>query len=100
MMNEKVFEKLLLILPNNRKDAVSMKELSSKMEMSSREVRQIVLEARRNGYPILSDDNGYWESEDKKDFEEYVLRRRNVAKTIFSYTQKMIKRRERHNEEK
>lgn len=100
MKNEDRFEKLLCVLPDQRENSVSMKELSRRLELSPREVRQFVLDARKVGLPILSDEYGYWKSEDKEELEEYVYRRRNVAKTIFSYTQRMKKRRESHNEEK
>ena len=64
MNKEDRFESLEILLPREREDSVSMKELSKVMEISSRELRQFVLEARRNGLLILSDSKGYWESED------------------------------------
>ena len=103
MKNEDRFEKLLCVLPDKREDSVSMKELSRRLELSPREVRQFVLDARKVGLPILSDDFGYWKSEDKKELEDYITRRRRVSKTIVSYTRRMknrAKRRESHNEEK
>lgn len=99
MKNSDRFKPLLSVLPSKKEDSVSMKELSYKLKMSPREVRQFVLEARKNGFLILSDDRGYWESEDEKEVEDYINKRRSVAKLIFFYTQAMKKRRESHNGE-
>ena len=94
------FKDLISVLPNTKENAVSMKDLARRLEMNTREVRQYVLEARKAGLCILSNENGYWLSEDAIEVERYVERRRNVAKTIFSYTQSMKKRRESHSEKK
>lgn len=98
MKGKNKFEKLLSVLPSTKEDAVTMKELSRLLGVAEREVRQCVLNARREGLPILSGDEGYWKSDDDREVETFISKRRNIAKTIFSYTQKMKARRERHNE--
>lgn len=106
MKNDKSerFEPLECLLPCDREHAVSMKELAKAMEISPRELRQLILDARMEGLLILSDrKKGYWESDDVKEVEEFVRQRRQTVKKIITYSKAMltkIKRRERHNEEK
>ena len=100
MKNKNKYAKLLSVLPSNKEDALTMKELSKLLGVDERDVRQYVLNARKEGLPILSGDEGYWKSDDDREFDIFISKRRDVAKTIFSYTQKMKNRRERHNEEK
>lgn len=96
-MSERIFDTLLCVLPSSRENAISMKELARRLEMETREVRQFVLEARKEGLPVLSDiSKGYWKSKSETEINAFIERRRNVAKTIFSYTQKMKK--ESHSE--
>lgn len=104
MNKEDRFESLEILLPSEKEDSVSMQELSKVMDISPRELRQFVLDARQKGLLILSDSKGYWESEDEKEVEKFIAGRMEVVRTILSYTQAMKKtlqkRRERHNEEK
>ena len=100
MKDKNKYEKLLSVLPSNKEDAVTMKELSRLLKVSQRDVRQCVLNARKEGLPILSGDDGYWKSDDDREFESFISKRRDIANTIYSYTRKMKDRRERHNEEK
>lgn len=97
--NEK-FKKLISVLPNKREDSSSMKELSDKLGMTTREVRQYILEARNKGLLILSDEEGYWESDDEDEIREFISKRIKVAKTIITYTREMDrakKKRESHS---
>jgi len=102
--NRERFEPLECLLPCEREDAVSMTELAEVMEISPRELRQFILDARMEGLLILSGTKGYWESDDEREVEEYICERMEVVKTIVSYTEAMKKalqrRRESHNEEK
>jgi biotin operon repressor len=101
MNNKQRFQKLLSVLPDTKENAIHMKELARRLEMTTRDTRQYVLEARKEGLPILSDtQKGYWEGSRDEELNLFIEQRRNVAKTIFSYTQKMSKRRERHSEKK
>lgn len=86
------FKILLSVLPSRRENAQSMSKLSNLLGITPREFRQSVLNARKEGLWILSDNKGYWESDSEEELEEFINRRRYVAKTIFSYTQTMKKR--------
>lgn len=94
MKGKNQYEKLLSALPSSKEDAVTMTELSKRLEVSPRDVRQYVLNARKDGLPILSDEEGYWKSDDDRELENFISKRRGIAKLIFSYTQRMKNRRE------
>lgn len=89
MNNRERFKILLSVLPSKRENAQSMSKLSSLLKITPREFRQCVLNARKEGIWILSDNKGYWESDSEEELEEFINRRRYVANTIFSYTQTM-----------
>ena len=99
-MNEgKKFLELLSVLPDKRENAIHMKELARRLDMNERETRQYVLDARKEGFPVLSNTrDGYWEGCNDEELERYIKQRRNVANTIFTYTRRMKNRRESHSE--
>lgn len=47
--------------------AVQSRELENKFQVSSRNIRNIVNELRCEGYPICSDENGYYYAENKEE---------------------------------
>lgn len=98
MKDKNRYEKLLSVLPSTKEDAVSMKELSRLLGVNDRDARQCVLNARKEGLPVLSDEGGYWKSDDEHELDKFITQRRGVAKLIYSYTQRMKKRGERHSE--
>lgn len=98
MKDKNKYEKLLSVLPSTKEDAVTMKELSRLLGVTEREVRRCVQYARKEGFPILSGNEGYWKSDNEREFNSFISKERGIAKNIFSYTQKMKNRRERHNE--
>lgn len=59
-MNNDKFQKLLRLIPEGEEHAVSMSTLSSILGIKSRVLRSLIVEARRAGNIICSNDNGYF----------------------------------------
>lgn len=47
-------------IPKGKQNAISNKELAHRMNTTARVVRKLIEEARQNGEPICSGDEGYW----------------------------------------
>lgn len=54
------YKKLTVLLPLSEKDALSMGDLASMLEMTERELRSLVERMRREGIAVCSSDSGYW----------------------------------------
>lgn len=66
--NELLIELLVDFLPTDRDSAVNQSEISDYLSLSKRSVRQLVQQARHEGYPICSTPyDGYWLSYSVKD---------------------------------
>lgn len=66
--NELLIELLVNFLPTERENAVNQSDISDYLSLSKRNVRQLVQQARHEGYPICSTPyDGYWLSYDEKD---------------------------------
>jgi biotin operon repressor len=71
-MNE-LIELLVDFLPTTKEGAVNQSDISDHLGISRRNVRQLVQQARREGYPICSTPyNGYWYSSDPEDLQETI----------------------------
>jgi biotin operon repressor len=77
-------EILLVYLKRNHKGkekAVQSRGLENKFQVSSRNIRNIVNELRCEGYPICSDENGYY----------YAAKKEEILKSIYQLDSRMCK---------
>ena len=87
-MKSSVKEQVLNLIPNNRKNAITSKDLMRFTGLKSRGLKQIIAKLRIE-YPICSKETeggGYWIAEDEEDIKEFIVmigRRRDAYnKTI------------------
>ena len=71
-------------MPMGRENAVPMRYIAVILNMSEREVRSIVNEARLAGHMIVGDDNGYYLPETDGELLDYYFRLRSRANTTQS----------------
>jgi len=71
-------------IPNSKEYAVTRDELSDITNLSDRDVRQLIENARRDGALIinLSGRAGYWISSDPAEIAQYVRQEENRLKSI------------------
>ena len=87
-MKSAVKEQVLNLIPNNRKNAITSKDLMRFTGLKLRGLKQIIAQLRIE-YPICSKETeggGYWIAEDEEDIKEFIVmigRRRDAYnKTI------------------
>jgi biotin operon repressor len=81
--NELLIELLVDFLPTDRDSAVNQSELSDYLRLSKRNVRQLVQQARHEGYPICSTPyDGYWLSSDANDISSTIAILRSQVNTL------------------
>lgn len=81
--NELLIELLVNFLPTERENAVNQSELSDYLSLSKRNVRQLVQQARHEGYPICSTPyDGYWLSSDTNDISSTITILKSQANTL------------------
>lgn len=62
----------LIIYHKGRKKAVTSKILEAVFNINGSEIRRIVNEARCSGYPVCSDNNGYYYAGNKKELNATI----------------------------
>lgn len=77
----KCYQWLIDLIPDGKGDAVSMSDLSKLTDLSSSDVRQQVLNARKVGVLICSGEKGYYFPADEGELKDYVFGRRKYIKT-------------------
>lgn len=87
-MKSTVKEQVLNLIPNNRKNAITCKDLMRFTGLKLRKLKEIIAQLRIE-YPICSRETsggGYWIAEDDEDINEFVKmisrRRDGYNKTI------------------
>jgi biotin operon repressor len=81
--NELLIELLVGFLPTDRDSAVNQSEISDYLSLSKRSVRQLVQQARHEGYPICSTPyDGYWLSSDANDISSTIAILRSQVNTL------------------
>ncbi len=87
-MKSAVKEQVLNLIPNNRKNAITGKDLMGFTGLKLRGLKRIIAQLRIE-YPICSKETeggGYWIAEDEEDIKEFIVmigRRRDAYnKTI------------------
>ena len=85
---EQLKEQILKLIPANRSNAITSRELMSFTGLKFRELKEIITELRLL-HPICSKETeggGYWMAQDEKDIKEFVSmisrRRDGYNKTI------------------
>lgn len=77
-------EDLLFILPTIRESAIHAEDIAEKLDLPTKGnqvgTRQLIRQAIRNGYTIVSNTKiGYWLSSDKAEIQEYIESLKNRA---------------------
>ena len=76
-MNREIRNHLISSIPEGAENAISMKNLAKRLDIGQRELRRLVMIARIEGNIILSNDDGYFTSHDRKDIRRYYQRIQN-----------------------
>lgn len=84
---QEISEKIMHLLPCGKENAVSMWELSLVLNMSERQTRKAVFDARQSGAIICGDNSGYYRPETRSELQRYYFRARKRAKSCFSSLQ-------------
>ena len=74
---------LLRVLPRGEQSAIPMKDLAARLRVSTRVLRFMIAEARRDGLPICSGDSGYYLPQNRSELLRSVLRLRRMGRSIF-----------------
>lgn len=87
-MNKDIKEQVLDLIPNNKDNAISSRDLMNFTGLTFRQLKRIISELRVL-YPICSketDGGGYWMAENDEDIKEFIKmiarRRDGYNKTI------------------
>lgn len=67
------------LLPEGRKNAISMRELSKRLMIDERETRRRVSDARKGGALICADNAGYYRPQSREELRRYYARTRKRA---------------------
>ena len=84
MTKEKQVERIVSCMPTGRENAVPMRYIAVILNMSEREVRSTVNDARLLGHMIIGDDNGYYLPETNGELLDYYFRLKSHANTTQS----------------
>lgn len=78
-------DKILNSLPQGHEKAVSANELCHQLNIEERQLRLLILQLRKEGYPILSDDQGYFlpGQDGSKECMRFIQRQISRAKSSF-----------------
>lgn len=82
MINDYLF--LADYIPYGRENAISTARLAARLDMSVRQMRRLIHEARVNGMLILSGNPGYWRSDDLEELKAFYKRMRHLGIGTFS----------------
>ena len=77
--------KILLLIPQSKKDAISRETLSMMLEeLSDRSVRRTIHSLRAKGYPIMSDTKkgGYYLATDQAEIAQFVAQQKHRIRSI------------------
>lgn len=77
-------EKLLTLIPQGRENAIHMNELCKRLHISGYKVKSVIRSLRKKGFAIVSDTDGYWIAENKKEVADFIERMSKQATSRFS----------------
>ena len=75
----KQYELILPHIGKGKKNAVCRRKIASVLETSKRNISQLVLNARLDGYIIASDNDGYYIPETDEELQSYYKMHRKRA---------------------
>lgn len=78
-----VSERILQTIGTGESGAVSAEQLTMITGLTSRELRKAVETLRRDGYVIISSDNGYYYPETVEEVKRYIGKESRRARSIF-----------------
>ena len=73
------FEKIFATIPEGESNGIHMKELSARLGMTDREVRQLILDLRKAGYLIAASVNGYFKPTTRGEIRRFYNQRKAAA---------------------
>lgn len=83
MSNTEMIDLLVEFLPSDKESAVTQNDISTHLGISKRSVRQLVQQARHEGYPVCSTPyDGYWYSFAPDDVQSTINILRSQAETL------------------
>ena len=68
-------------IPYGKKDAVSMRELSHRLQKEESKLRDLVTMARIDGILLCSGNEGYYFPDNEDELQDYITKRRAYIKT-------------------
>lgn len=77
------YKTVLCCLKTGKNNAISMRAIARKTELSERNVRKAVESLRRAGECIVSDASGYYLPETREEVARYIRRIERTAKSHF-----------------
>lgn len=83
---------LIAILPQSEAEAIHLNELSEQLGLAPPAAKAAVREARRAGYPIMSNRKGYWLSNSRNEIASFIKRQTKHVKARFLTIRELRKR--------
>ncbi len=77
---------VLSVIPKGKENAIHQQELAKILGLNMWQVKKAIQKERRNGAVILSDQNGYWISDDKEEIKAFLVSMRKQAISRFNST--------------
>lgn len=78
-----ISEMILQAIGTGEKNAANVEQLSMITGLNDRELRKAVERLRRDGYVIISSDNGYYYPETVEEVKRYISKESKRARSIF-----------------
>ena len=73
---------LLLQLRRGRENAITARQLAALLDCTERTIRLLTREARREGHPIATGDEGYYWASNEDEFYHIIAQMRSRAEDI------------------
>ena len=92
---------LLSVIPEGRENARKMRNTADMLNMSERELRRAIMNARKSGEIIASCNNGYYIPTTKEELQEYynlAQRRQKSTAVSIAPVRRRLKEMEQKNE--
>jgi biotin operon repressor len=102
MTNKKYYQKVLKLLSSGKEEAIPMETLARVLAVNPREIRQAILDARRDGIVVCSGTEGYYfPKSDEEVLKYYRINHARAMTTLASLkaTRKLIKQMEVNSDE-
>lgn len=65
-------ERILCAIPKGKDKAIHNEELAKQFGMSIHTIKKYIQDARMQGIPIVSDNSGYWITDDREELKAFI----------------------------